>query len=350
MVNEELGTMLHGLPKAELHLHIEGTLEPELALELASRNHVSLPWSDIAELKRQYAFTNLQSFLDLYYRLMAVLKTPADFRDLMLAYLAHASADGVRHAEIFFDPQVHIRNGLDLDAVMDGLIEGLRVGQERYGITGGLILCIVRDLPVESAERVLDHVAHRAGDLLGIGLDSAEVGYPPALFEHVYQRAGDMGLHRVAHAGEEGPAEYVSQALNLLHVERVDHGIHAADNPQLVARLAQENIALTVCPLSNRRLQVVGDLHDLPLHEFLDNGVWVTVNSDDPAYFGGYIGANYEALANIGYTLKELADIAGNSIRASFIGNSQKAALLAELQQWETQHGERAQIFDFHEA
>lgn len=241
---------LRKLPKAELHLHIEGTLEPELALKLAERNNINLPFADLDDLKTHYEFENLQSFLDLYYQLMSVLRTRQDFTDLMLAYLARANADGVRRAEIFFDPQVHMNNGLDFDVVLDGLLEGLRIGHERFGIDGGLIMCIIRDMPVDSAEALLDTAASRAGDLLGIGLDSAEVGYPPELFSHVYERAARLGLHLVAHAGEEGPADYVRQALDSLHVERIDHGVRTATDGDLVARIARDGIALTVCPLS----------------------------------------------------------------------------------------------------
>lgn len=334
----DLSQALRTMPKAELHVHIEGTLEPELALALAERNHVALPWTDLEELRRQYEFENLQSFLDLYYQLMATLRTADDFRDLMLAYLERAAADGVRHAEIFFDPQVHVSNGIDLDTVIDGLLEGLRLGRERFGITGGLILCIVRDMPVASAEAMLTAARHRAGDLIGVGLDSAEVGYPPSLFAEVFAKARALGLHCVAHAGEEGPAAYVAEALDLLHAERIDHGIHAIDDEALVRRLAATGTPLTCCPLSNRRLQVVHDLHDLPLRRFLDAGVAITVNSDDPAYFGGYIAANYEAMASVGFTLDELSWLAENSIRATFLPNADKQALLDELDGWKARH------------
>ena len=334
----DLSQALRTMPKAELHVHIEGTLEPELALALAERNHVALPWTDLEELRRQYEFENLQSFLDLYYQLMATLRTADDFRDLMLAYLERAAADGVRHAEIFFDPQVHVGNGIDLDTVIDGLLEGLRLGRERFGITGGLILCIVRDMPVASAEALRTAARHRAGDLIGVGLDSAEVGYPPSLFAEVFAKARALGLHCVAHAGEEGPAAYVAEALDLLHAERIDHGIHAIDDEALVRRLAATGTPLTCCPLSNRRLQVVHDLHDLPLRRFLDAGVAITVNSDDPAYFGGYIAANYEAMASVGFTLDELSRLAENSIRATFLPNADKQALLDELDGWKARH------------
>ncbi len=329
---------LRKLPKAELHLHIEGTLEPELALKLAERNNISLPFADLDDLKAHYEFENLQSFLDLYYQLMSVLRTKQDFTDLMLAYLARANADGVRRAEIFFDPQVHMNNGLDFDVVLDGLLEGLRIGHERFGIDGGLIMCIIRDMPVDSAEALLDTAASRAGDLLGIGLDSAEVGYPPELFSHVYERAARLGLHLVAHAGEEGPADYVRQALDSLHVERIDHGVRTATDGDLVARIARDGIALTVCPLSNHRLQVVRDVADLPVRQLFDAGVKVTLNSDDPAYFGGYIGDNYIAMAQTGMSLDELATIAEYSLKSSFATSEQKTTYANALADWKRIH------------
>lgn len=329
---------LRKLPKAELHLHIEGTLEPELALKLAERNNISLPFADLDDLKAHYEFENLQSFLDLYYQLMSVLRTRQDFTDLMLAYLARANADGVRRAEIFFDPQVHMNNGLDFDVVLDGLLEGLRIGHERFGIDGGLIMCIIRDMPVDSAEALLDTAASRAGDLLGIGLDSAEVGYPPELFSHVYERAARLGLHLVAHAGEEGPADHVRQALDFLHVERIDHGVRTATDGDLVARIARDGIALTVCPLSNHRLQVVRDVADLPVRQLFDAGVKVTLNSDDPAYFGGYIGDNYIAMAQTGMSLDELATIAEYSLKSSFATPEQKTTYANALADWKRIH------------
>lgn len=329
---------LRKLPKAELHLHIEGTLEPELALKLAERNNISLPFADLDDLKAHYEFENLQSFLDLYYQLMSVLRTKQDFTDLMLAYLARANADGVRRAEIFFDPQVHMNNGLDFDVVLDGLLEGLRIGHERFGIDGGLIMCIIRDMPVDSAEALLDTAASRAGDLLGIGLDSAEVGYPPELFTHIYERATRLGLHLVAHAGEEGPADYVRQALDLLHVERIDHGVRTATDGDLVARIARDGIALTVCPLSNHRLQVVRDVADLPVRQLFDAGVKVTLNSDDPAYFGGYIGDNYIAMVRTGMSLDELATIAEYSLESSFATPEQKTTYANALADWKRIH------------
>ncbi|WP_405374487.1 MULTISPECIES: adenosine deaminase [unclassified Microbacterium] len=325
---------LGSLPKAELHLHIEGTLEPELAFELAGRNGVTLPFADVDDLRRRYDFEDLQSFLDLYYAAMAVLQTAQDFTDLAVAYFERAAADGVRHVEMFFDPQVHSANGVPLDAVLDGLLAGFAVAGERWGISGGLIVCIVRDHPVASAESLLDEIAPRAHELLGIGLDSAEVGYPPSLFEGVFTRAAALGLHRVAHAGEEAPASYVWEALRLLGVERIDHGIRSVDDPALLAHLAENRIALTVCPLSNLRLRAVPDLAAHPLRALVDAGVVVTVNSDDPSYFGGYIADNYAAVAEMGFDLDELAALAENSITASFAGDARKAALIGELRAW----------------
>ncbi len=306
------------LPKAELHLHIEGTLEPELAFVLATRNSVPLRHADAAALRGAYAFTSLGSFLDLYYECMAVLRTAEDFADLAAAYLAKAKADGVTRTEIFFDPQVHMARGVPLDAV----IGGLKAAAGRSAASGGphaeLIACFLRDRGPGDAMKTLECLSGYAGDLLGVGLDSAEVGYPPADFAGVFDAARGLGLHTVAHAGEEGPPEYVWQALDLLGVERVDHGIRSVEDPALLRRLAADGTPLTVCPLSNVRLRCVDTLADHPLPALLDAGVKVTVNSDDPAYFGGYIADNYLALAaelNLGLT--DLAALAENSLSAS---------------------------------
>ncbi|KAA9089213.1 adenosine deaminase [Microbacterium radiodurans] len=325
---------LRSLPKAELHLHIEGTLEPELAFALAERGGIRLPFADIADLRRHYDFTDLQSFLDLYYSCMAVLRTEQDFTDLALAYFERADADGIRHVEMFCDPQVHESNGVTLDTVLDGLLAAFRIASERWGITGGLIVCIVRDEPVASAAALIEELAPRAGEVLGIGLDSAEVGYPPSLFTEVFARARELGLHRVAHAGEEAPPAYIWEALRLLDVERVDHGIRAVDEPELVRHLAERRVPLTVCPLSNVRLRAVADLSSHPIRALVDAGVVVTVNSDDPAYFGGYIADNYAALAAAGFTLDELADLAANSIDASFADEARKTELRALVAEW----------------
>lgn len=328
------------MPKAELHLHIEGTLEPELAFELARRNDVPLPWGTLDELRAQYRFENLQSFLDLYYALMRTLRTADDFRDLMLAYLRRAAADGVMHAEIFFDPQVHaFTDHFAYDDVLDGLREGLRIGEKRYGVTGALILSLVRDMDVATADRILDMAQARKDEIVGIGLDSAEVGYPPSMFVDQFARARSFGWHAVAHAGEEGPADYIRQALDLLHAERIDHGIHVLDDDELEARLIRDRIPLTCCPLSNLRLQVVGSIDDHPLPRMVRDGLVCTINSDDPAYFGGYAAANYAALAGAGMPPDTLAALAANSIEASFAGDADKERMRARLADWRDAHG-----------
>jgi adenosine deaminase len=326
---------LLALPKAELHLHIEGTLEPELAFELAGRNGVSLPYASVEELAAQYDFDDLQSFLDLYYATMDVLRTRSDFAELTRRYLARAAEQGVRHVELFFDPQAHVARGVRLEDVVDGIGDALDEAERDRGITSGLILCFLRDEPVESAERILDAGLTRTDRIVGVGLDSAEVGYPPSLFEGVFRRAREAGLHVVAHAGEEGPAGYVVEALDLLRVERVDHGIRSIEDAALVERLAAERVALTVCPLSNLRLRAVPALADHPLHRLAEAGVAVTINSDDPAYFGGYVGDNFIAVRDaLGLTTDQAAQYARNSIEASFASDERKAGLLRELAEW----------------
>ena len=326
---------LLALPKAELHLHIEGTLEPDLAFELAARNGVELPYADVDELAAQYDFDDLQSFLDLYYATMAVLLTREDFAELTRRYLRRAHAQGVRHVELFFDPQAHTSRGVAFDDVVDGIGDALDEAEREYGMTGALILCFLRDAPVASAEEALTAGLARTDRIIGVGLDSAEVGYPPSLFEAAYTRAREAGLHAVAHAGEEGPPAYVWEALDLLHAERIDHGIRAIEDPELVTRLAEERIPLTVCPLSNVRLQATPDLRDHPLLQLDAAGVPVTVNSDDPAYFGGYAGANFIAVRDaLGLTADQARRFARTSIEASFAPPERKAALLAELDAW----------------
>jgi adenosine deaminase len=305
------------LPKAELHLHVEGTLEPELALELSARNGVALPYPDAAALRRAYSFSDLGSFLALYYECMAVLRTAEDFADLAAAYLARAQADGVRRVEMFFDPQVHLSRGVPLTEVIGGLRKAADRSAETGGPEVGLIACFLRDRGPADAARTLEQLADHAGQLLAVGLDSAEVGYPPGDFAEVFAAARGLGLHGVAHAGEEGPPEYVWQAIDLLGVARVDHGIRSVEDPALLRRLAADGTALTVCPLSNVRLRCVRTIAAHPLPALLDAGVKVTVNSDDPAYFGGYIGDNYLALASgLGLGLSDLAALAANSVDA----------------------------------
>jgi adenosine deaminase len=323
------------LPKAELHLHIEGTLEPELAFELAARNGVVLPFGSVEELRAAYSFTDLQSFLDLYYACMQVLRTREDFRDLAAAYLRRAAADGVRHAEVFFDAQAHTARGVAFADVVGGLRDALD-DAARLGLSGGLILCFLRDQPVEAAEAVWAEAKQHVKDLIGVGLDSAEVGNPPGKFAAIYAEARALGLHAVAHAGEEGGPEYVWGALRELGVERVDHGIRSLEDPELVRHLAEQRVPLTVCPLSNVRLRAVDTLADHPLAAMLRAGLHVTVNSDDPAYFGGYVAANVEGVAEqFGLDRAHLALLARNSITGSFASEERKAELLAELDAWE---------------
>ncbi|MBL0704209.1 adenosine deaminase [Sinomonas cellulolyticus] len=323
------------LPTAELHLHIEGTLEPELALKLAGRNGVELPFASVEELRAAYRFTDLQSFLDLYYACMAVLRTRADFRDLAAAYLTRAAAEGVRHAEIFFDAQAHTARGVPYKDVVGGLQDALD-GAARLGMTGGLILCFLRDAPVEEAEAVWAEARRQPEALLGVGLDSAEVGNPATPFAHLYAEARALGLHAVAHAGEEGGPEYVWEALRELRAERIDHGIRSLEDPQLVRHLAEHRIPLTVCPFSNVRLRAVPSLAEHPLPAMLAAGLRVTVNSDDPAYFGGYAGQNLAAVAEqFGLDRSSLAELARNSVTASFAPDGRQAELLGEIDAWE---------------
>ncbi|MFI6597974.1 adenosine deaminase [Nonomuraea sp. NPDC050536] len=302
-------------PKAELHLHIEGTLEPELVVELALRNRLELPTFDPEAIRARYDFADLQSFLDIYYENMAVLRTEQDFYDLAAAYLRRAQDQGVRRAEIFFDPQAHLVRGVPLEVVFGGLTAALKDSP----VSADLILCFLRDRGAEEAERVLRAALPYREGFIGVGLDSAEVGYPPSLFRRVFEIAAAEGLHRVAHAGEEGGPDYVWEALDILHVSRVDHGIRAMEDPALVARLRDERIPLTVCPLSNVRLRAVPSLQDHVLPAMLDEGLLVTINSDDPAYFGGYVEDNYRALQReLGMTDDQLDLLARNSLEAAF--------------------------------
>lgn len=322
------------LPKAELHLHIEGTLEPELAFELAVRNGVELPYADTEALREAYRFEDLQSFLNLYYELMAVLRTERDFEDLANAYLARAAAQGVRHAEIFFDPQAHLARGVDMGTVVDGLWRALGVSEDAHGVSTRLILCFLRDESAESALRTLDAAKPYLDRITGIGLDSAEVGHPPAKFREVYEAAAALGLRRVAHAGEEGPPQYITEALDVLGVERVDHGLRCMEDPALVERLVRERIPLTLCPLSNVRLRTVDVLAEHPLPAMLDAGLVCTVNSDDPAYFGGYAGDNFDAVrTSLGLGEERLRELARNSFVASFLEDDEerRARYLAEV-------------------
>jgi adenosine deaminase len=326
------------LPNAELHLHIEGTLEPELAFALAARNSVELPYKDTEELRRAYLFEDLQSFLDVYYSLMAVLRTEDDFAELTDAYLARAAAEGVRHAEIFFDPQAHTSRGIPLATVIEGLASALDRSEERHGISTRLIMCFLRDESAESAMETLEAARPYLDRIVGVGLDSAEVGHPPVKFREVYEAAAALGLRRVAHAGEEGPPSYIAEALDVLGVERVDHGLRCVEDPALVERLVRDRVPLTVCPLSNVRLRTVDVLADHPLPVMLDAGLLCTVNSDDPAYFGGYVGDNFRAVQDaLGLSGERLRELARNSFVASFLDDDEerRARYLAEVEAYE---------------
>ncbi|BFV60172.1 adenosine deaminase [Kitasatospora sp. CMC57] len=323
------------IPKAELHLHIEGTLEPELAFRLAERNGIALPFGSVDDLRAAYRFDDLQSFLDLYYRLMDVLRTEQDFTDLVEEYLTRAAAQGVRHAEIFFDPQAHTARGIPIETVINGLGAALDRSEAEHGVSTGLILCFLRDQSAESALDTLESAKPYLDRITAVGLDSAEVGHPPSKFTAVYERARELGLRAVAHAGEEGPPSYVWEALDLLQVERIDHGLRCLEDEELVARLVRDRIPLTVCPFSNVRLRCVDTLADHPLRRMLDAGLVATVNSDDPAYFGGYVGQNLtETAAALGLTERQQYTLARNSFEASFLDEPTRARYLAELDAW----------------
>ena len=316
-------------PLVELHVHIEGTLEPEMTFALAQRNNVRLPYASVDELKQLMDFDDLSSFLALYYECCGVLLTVHDFSDLMFAYLERASRAGVLHAEVFFDPQTHISRGVSVDVVIDGLLDGIhRAKAAGLPITAGLIMCFLRDRPVYEAHSLLRAVAHRSADIVGVGLNSAEVGYPPKLFAEVFAEAKRMGLRLVAHAGEEGPPDYVLEALDVLHVERVDHGNRSLESPELVERLRRERIPLTVCPFSNVRLKGVDSLEAHPLKRMLEEQLVVSVNSDDPAYFGGYIDDNLEAVSSVlSLSDTDIDTLVRNAIESSFLDEDRKEQL-----------------------
>jgi adenosine deaminase len=309
-----------GLPKAELHLHIEGSLEPELMFALAARNGIAIPYASVDEVRAAYAFSNLQDFLDIYYAGASVLQAEADFHDLAMAYFTRAAADGVVHAEIMFDPQTHTDRGIAFAAVMAGLLSAMAEAEARFGMTSALIMSFLRHLSEEAAFETLAMAEPWLDRIAAVGLDSSEVGHPPAKFARVFAAARAKGLRLTAHAGEEGPPEYVHEALDLLAVDRIDHGNRALEDDALVARLAGEGMTLTVCPLSNLKLCVVGDLADHPLGRMLAMGMKATVNSDDPAYFGGYVADNYRAVAAArGLSQADLVQLARNSFTGSFL-------------------------------
>ena len=327
-----------GLPKAELHLHIEGSLEPEMLFALAQRNGVAIPFASVEAVRAAYNFSNLQDFLDIYYQGMSVLQTEADFYDLTDAYLRRAEADAVRHVEIFFDPQGHTERGIAFATVITGITRALDDARAR-GLTSRLILCFLRHLSEAEAEATLDQALPFLHLITGIGLDSSEVGHPPAKFARVFARARGLGLKLVAHAGEEGPPAYVHEALDILHVDRIDHGNRALEDAGLVTRLAGEAMCLTVCPLSNLKLCVVHDLKTHPLRRMLVAGLVATVNSDDPAYFGGYVNANFIAVADaLDLTRDEIVTLARNSFTGSFLDAADKARHLAAIDAFVASH------------
>ncbi|MEZ4364061.1 MAG: adenosine deaminase [Kofleriaceae bacterium] len=331
-LDPRLAELIRRLLKVELHLHIEGTLEPELAFALAARHGVALPYGSVEELRAAYAFDDLQSFLDLYYATCAVLRDRSDFYTLAMAYFARAHADNIVHAELFFDPQTHTSRGVPIGEVIGGLRDAMSDAERRYGITSELILCFLRHLSEDAALATLESAIPYRSELAGVGLDSGERGNPPEKFVHVFARAKSLGFRLVAHAGEEGPAAYIRDALDLLQVERIDHGVRCEEDPALVERLIRDRTPLTVCPLSNVKLRVFDKLADHNLARLLERGVNITIHSDDPAYFGGYLGENFRACAaELGLGARQLTELCENAIRAAFIPATEKASHLARL-------------------
>src|SRR5205085_12379422 len=328
----DLDAFIAGLPKAELHMHIEGSLEPELMFALAERNGVAIPFDSVEAVRAAYSFSNLQDFLDIYYQGANVLRTAVDFRDLATAYFDRIAADGVLHAEIFFDPQTHTDRGISFDIVMEGLLAGMAEAEARHGISSKLILCFLRHLDEDAAFATLEQAKPWLDRSVAVGLDSSELGHPPEKFARVFAAAKALGLKLVAHAGEEGPPAYVYEALDLLHIDRLDHGNRSLEDKALTDRLVAERMTLTVCPLSNGKLCNVPAMDVHPIDRMLDLGLRATINSDDPAYFGGYINDNYRAAAHArGLDREQLATLARNSFLGSFLTEEEKAAHLARV-------------------
>jgi adenosine deaminase len=332
---ERLPQLLRRMPKAELHIHIEGSLEPELIFEMSQRNGVAIPYKSVDELRRAYAFTNLQSFLDIYYAGASVLLKEQDFFDMAWAYLQRAKADNVVHAELFFDPQTHTARGVAMETVINGLHRATMEGKAKLGVDSSLILCFLRHLSEEEAFETLEQAVPYLDKFIGVGLDSSEVGHPPEKFARVVARCRELGLHLVAHAGEEGPPAYVWSALDVLKVERIDHGVQSTKDPQLMKRLAVDRIPLTVCPLSNQKLCVFPNLANHNIRELLDAGLVATINSDDPAYFGGYMNDNFvQTFAATGLDAGHALQLARNSFEASFVDASQKKKYLDQVDEF----------------
>ena len=324
---------IEGIPKAELHLHIEGTFEPELMFEIAHRNQVSIPFQSVEELKNAYNFNNLQEFLDIYYAGASVLLHEQDFYDLTWAYLTKVHEENLIHTEIFFDPQTHTDRGVSFDTVIQGIHKALEDGKKNLGISSQLIMCFLRHLDEESAFETLNQALPYKEWIAGVGLDSSEIGHPPSKFERVFSKAMDEGFITVAHAGEEGPAEYIWEAINVLKVSRIDHGNRSLDDEQLINHIAQKQIPLTLCPLSNLELKVVENLKDHPLLQLMDAGVMVTINSDDPAYFGGYMNENYVRLASaLNLSKRQITDLAINSFKSSFLSEIDKEKFINQIE------------------
>ena len=327
--------LIKALPKAELHVHIEGTFEPELMFAIAQRNAIEIPYTSVEEVRQAYNFHNLQSFLDIYYAGANVLIHEQDFYDLAMAYFEKCAEDHVVHTEMFFDPQTHTDRGIAFDVVIQGLTRACRDAEQKWGITSHLIMCFLRHLSEEAAFETLEKALAYKDQIIAVGLDSSEMGHPPSKFERVFAKARDEGFLVVAHAGEEGPAEYVWEALDLLKVNRVDHGVRSEEDPQLLQRLIQEKMPPTVCPLSNLKLCVVDDMQQHNIRRLLQQGVHVTVNSDDPSYFGGYMNDNFIAIADaLDLTEQELKQLAINSFEASFISDQTKQKWIQQIQNW----------------
>ncbi len=324
--------LISRIPKVELHLHIEGTFEPELMLKIAKRNNIQLPYKSVADVKKAYEFTSLQSFLDIYYQSAQVLLTEEDFHDLTYAYFQKVATQNVRHVEMIFDPQTHTSRNVAYETVVNGIWSGMQAGLKDFSITSKLMLGVLRDLTEEDAFVLWQQALPHIDKLAAISLNSAEQGNPPSKFAKIYQAARDKGLLAVAHAGEEGPSEYIWQALNLLKVNRIDHGVRCTEDEELVTYLKQQQIPLTMCPLSNTKLCVYKDMSEHPIAELLRKGLCVTVNSDDPSFFGGYIEENYRAIqATFDFSDKEICQLAENAIQASFLNQTEKQTLMDEL-------------------
>ncbi|MEM4713454.1 MAG: adenosine deaminase [Candidatus Bathyarchaeia archaeon] len=328
-----LEMLIREIPKAELHLHIEGTLEPKMMIEIARRNDAKPKYGSVEEARAAYNFRNLQDFLDVYYEGVKVLQKEQDFYDLTWAYLEKARSQNVLHAEVFFDPQAHMRRDVKFDTVIRGIYKALRDGEKRLEVSTKLIMCFLRDLSVDSALETLEEALSYKDWIVAVGLDSSEIGNPPSKFQKVFERAMEEGFLTVAHAGEEGPTEYVWEAISLLKVSRIDHGNHALEDEDLVRELARQKIPLTLCPLSNLKLGVIRSMEEHPLKKMLDKGLLVTVNSDDPAYFGGYINENYIAVQKaLGLNAQQIYKLARNSFQASFLSEHEKQAMFTRLE------------------